>query len=294
MILCSIVITAYKEPNLDKCLDSILNQKLPKNYEILVLASDKETLDIAKRYQKKNRKIRIIKDPGKGKPTALNIAFKKAKGMFLILTDGDVILGKNSIQLLLKKITEDNASCVSGRPVAIASREPFKTWSEFLYEMGHLKRLEAYKKNKPFLASGYLYCLRKKDIKGLKIPENIFADDAFVSLWLINRGKKISYQPEAKVFVKFPLTLKDFLKQKRRTIAGHHQLKLYFTKLAWRDFKSEAFGWIRYISEILKLLGIRTILLMPLFALRLYLWLFSSKLVKKSLKDVWVRVETTK
>jgi len=69
--MISIIITAYKEPNLDKCLDSILNQKLPKRYEILVLVPDKETLDIAKRYQKKNRKIRIIKDPGKTEKESL-------------------------------------------------------------------------------------------------------------------------------------------------------------------------------------------------------------------------------
>jgi cellulose synthase/poly-beta-1,6-N-acetylglucosamine synthase-like glycosyltransferase len=40
-----------------------------------------------------------LKDPGKGKPTALNSGFRKVKGKILILTDGDVLIVKNSIKV---------------------------------------------------------------------------------------------------------------------------------------------------------------------------------------------------
>ena len=75
MISC--IITAFKEPTtikraIDKMEVACIKAKV--DYEILVITPDAETLTAAETYSGKN--LRIIKDPGKGKPTALNIAFK--------------------------------------------------------------------------------------------------------------------------------------------------------------------------------------------------------------------------
>jgi len=109
----SIIITSWKEPmTIGRAIDSFLKQNL-NYYEIIVIAPDKETIDVAKRYN-----VKIIKDPQKGKPTALNIAFKEAKGQFLILTDGDVYSSENSVRELLKFFKDKNVGAVTGRPIS--------------------------------------------------------------------------------------------------------------------------------------------------------------------------------
>mgnify|MGYP001611484071 FL=1 len=88
--MISIAIASFKEPKtIGRAIDSILNQNL-KDYELIVSSPDKITQKIVERYIQKNKKISLIKDKGLGKPAALNLIFKKARGEVLILTDGDV------------------------------------------------------------------------------------------------------------------------------------------------------------------------------------------------------------
>ena len=68
-----------------------------------LMGSEAKTLEEAKNASKRNKKIILIRDNGEGKPSALNLAFKKAKGDILIFTDGDVFVDKDAIPLLLKK-----------------------------------------------------------------------------------------------------------------------------------------------------------------------------------------------
>jgi glycosyltransferase involved in cell wall biosynthesis len=72
--MISIIITAYKEADGVERSIKRFNKQVGVNeeYEILVVAPDKETEDICKKFNN----VRYIKDPGKGKPMALNIVIK--------------------------------------------------------------------------------------------------------------------------------------------------------------------------------------------------------------------------
>jgi len=100
--MISIIITAYKESaTIGKAIDSMLNQELKDNFEIMVVCPDKETSDVVKGYEKRFDNIIYLKDPGLGKPHALNLAFKESKGDILVLSDGDVFVGKGALKELL-------------------------------------------------------------------------------------------------------------------------------------------------------------------------------------------------
>ncbi len=91
MISC--IITAYKEDKtIGKAISSMVKAclKAKVDYEILVFAPDQETINEALKY--KTSEIKIFQDEGKGKPAALNLAFKEAKGDIFILSDGDVFV----------------------------------------------------------------------------------------------------------------------------------------------------------------------------------------------------------
>src|SRR3989344_7436847 len=118
--MLSIIIAAYKEPyTIVKAIKSFTKQDIKEDYEILIISPDTETKYAVNSHFKDNPKVKNIQDPGKGKPNALNIAFKVAKGDILILTDGDVYVSENSINELAKNFKDPKVGAVTGRPISI-------------------------------------------------------------------------------------------------------------------------------------------------------------------------------
>jgi len=147
--MISIIITAYKEEKtIAKAIEQFLKNKISDKSEILVLAPDEQTLEIAKKL-----KVKTIKDPGKGKPAALNLAFQKAKGDILILTDGDVFIDENALSSLLAPFQDKNIGAVSGHPISLNPKDNLLGyWSHTLTRIAHLRRLKAIQIKKRFTA----------------------------------------------------------------------------------------------------------------------------------------------
>lgn len=290
--MISIVITAYKEPKtIGKAIDQVLKNKINEKFELLICAPDKETLDVAKSYSKKNKNIKLIKDEGKGKPAALNVIFNKAKGNILVLTDGDVYVHENAIQPLLDKLKDPLVGAVSGHPLPLNSRTTkFGYWSHLLTEMVHIWR----KKARFISCSGYLYAIRKNLFE--KMPENTLSDDAYNSHIVKNKGYKIAYSEKSIVHIRYPTNFSDWIKQKKRSAGGYNQIKYIFKeKNIDRSLTKESIGIfsvLKYPRSIQELFWT-----LELIFARIYLWIlifWDINFRKKDFKKVWVRIESTK
>jgi cellulose synthase/poly-beta-1,6-N-acetylglucosamine synthase-like glycosyltransferase len=294
--MITIILTAYKEPQtIGRAIESILKNKILKPFEILVLAPDKETLEEAKKYTKKHKKIKLIKDEGKGKPAALNLAFKKAKGDILILTDGDVYIGKNAIQLMLEPFKDAKVGIVSGRPISLNSaNKMLGYWSHLLTDIAHNMRIKRVKERKMIVCSGYLYAFRKNLIKS--VPEEALSEDAVISHLIFDKGYKTAYAGKAEVYVKYPTNFSDWIKQKKRSAGGYNQLNsMVKSKERMRSFTKESSG-IFDVLKYPKTLNEFLYTLSLIFA-RIYLWVLifiDINIRKRNLKKVWVRIESTK
>ncbi len=286
--MISIIITAFREEKtIGKAIKSFIDQDL-ENYEIIVIAPDEETLNEAKRYD-----VKTLTDPGKGKPTALNIAIEKAEGNIIILTDGDVFVGENSVKNLLKKF-KDDVGAVSGHPISTSNRNTFLGYiSHLLTDMADTVRKKLISKGKLIACSGYLYAIKSGIIK--EMPIDILADDAYASRIIHNAGHKIEYAEDALVYVKYPDNLEDWMKQKIRSTGAYEQLKKMFGKKIMRSFTQEAFGVLnvlKYPKNIKEFFWT-----IELIFLRLYLWIrifIDIKIRKLSFEKTWVRIESTK
>jgi cellulose synthase/poly-beta-1,6-N-acetylglucosamine synthase-like glycosyltransferase len=277
-----------------KVLDIILNEKLSQKFEIIVVAGG-NSIPVVKNYAKKHKIIGFLEEKDKsGKPSALNKIFELAKGEFIILTDGDVFPKEGFTNALLNGFSNAKIGAVTGRPVSLNSRETMLGfWQHFLTDVGgHERRLMA-NKSGVMLVSGYLYALRAGLIKD--IPLDSLADDAVISYLLLQKGYLIGYAPDAVVEVKYPTTLKDWIKQKKRTIAGHHQTASWFKTKEWRSFSKEASGFFegfRYAKSPKELLWF-----FALAFFRAYVWLLSFYelyILRKSFEKIWRPVQTTK
>lgn len=268
----SIIITAFKEPQtIGKAIKS-----LGKVDQLLLVAPDRETRKAARNT---SSKIKILKDRGKGKPAALNLAFRKVKGDIVVLTDGDVWLEKGSVKHLIRKLNDKKVGIVSGRPVPINKKDNlFGFWAYLLTEAAHQWR----SKSDYFDCSGYLLAIRKELF--VKIPLETLAEDAYLSRKVYQKGFKAAYAPKAKVYVKFPTNFSDWLKQKVRSVGGAGR------------------GWRVEIGESWRpLLLCRTpkqfFYFFLLLLARTYLWLlifWKLKIKKQSFGKIWQRVESTK
>ena len=159
----TLLITAYKEPLVGKAIEAAINQKTKYAFDILVSAPDNETLDIAKKYQKKHKNIKLFKDPGKGKSYALNLIFSSLDTDILILTDGDVYISNNSVEEMVMMFNDPEVGCLTGRPTPVEDKKSkYGYWAHFLFDAAHDLRKKAFHNNQFIECSGYLFAFRKK------------------------------------------------------------------------------------------------------------------------------------
>lgn len=293
--MISIIITSYKEPRtIGRAIEAFLKNKIKEKYEILVVAPDKETLDIARQYSRKNKEIKVLQDPGKGKPTALALAFKEAKGDFLVLSDGDVFVSNDSVNLLLENFKDKFIGGVTARVVSTNPKDKMLGYWAYLLTSGfHEHRMSSLKYQKNTVLSGYLYAMRGKVIK--KIPENSLADDAVISHLIQNKGYKTTYEPRARVFVKYPTNLQDWISQKKRTAGRIYQLSKTFKFSKTKSFFGEINAGMKTLSRIKTMKQVYWFI--KLSIMKFYIWykvLFDYKLRRSSLEETWTRIESTK
>lgn len=293
----TVVITSFKEPRtIGKAIENALNQKTKRPYEIIVSAPDEETLDVARKYAIKNKKVKAFKDPGKGKMFALNLLFKKIKSDILILTDGDVFVNNIAVEEILKLFDNPQIGCVTGRPVPIEKKSTkYSYWANFLFDSAHRIRKKAFENENFIECSGYLFAFRK-DSK-IEIPLDT-AEDAIIPYHFWERGQKIGYADKALVYVKNVDNLKDWIKQKVRTSKAHETLDRYVDTKKTKRVKSfsneskgifQLFTYPRNLKEFWWSIELA-------FA-RLYMWLvvfYKSKFKKIKKIDNWERIDSTK
>lgn len=292
----TLLITAFKEPQITRAIDAALNQKTKYPYNVVVSAPDEETYEIVKRYIKQHKNISFFKDPGKGKSFALNLAFSIIKTDILILTDGDIYISENTIEDIVNAFNDPEIGCLSGRPVPQESKESkFGYWANFLFDSAHRIRKRAFQSSSFIECSGYLFAFRKENIR--KIPVDV-AEDTVIPYIFWEKGYKIGYVESAKVYVKNPDNIKDWFKQKLRTHKSHGKLGEYvdvITTPKVKSFKTEAKGilWLLSYPSNLQELTWST----ELAFARFYTWLkffFDTHIFDRHYKDAWERIESTK
>lgn len=313
--MISVIITSFKEPkSIGKCIKCIGDRKYSKistPFEIIQVSPDELTL---KAGMKAARELKLSKleykhiiDPHRGKPTALKMALERAKGDIIVLTDGDTFFDKDAVKELLEPFNNEKVGGVSGRPISLDSRENiWGYWGHLLSDSADDRRRKTMRKTDHhdyyisgdtfFPMSGYIMAIR--NIK-MDIPQNVLSDDAYISYVLRNKGYEIAYAPDAKCFVKFPTNLKDYFKQKVRSLGGFKQLEKF--KIFKRDRQSRSFlielPYTFYVFRYAKNLR-EFIWSLSLFPVRLITWvkiLWERVILKKDMSITgWERIESTK
>lgn len=313
--MISVIITSFKEPKtIGKCIKCIADRKysgITAPFEIIQVSPDELTLKAGRKAANelklsKHEYLHVI-DPHKGKPTALKMALAKAKGEIIILTDGDTFFEKNAVAEIIKPFENKNIGGVSGRPVSQDTKDNiWGYWGHLLSDAGDDRRRFTMEKtpntnyfiskNTSFPMSGYIMAIRNVE---LNIPNNVLSDDAYISYTLRNKDYDIAYTPDAICYVKYPTNLKDYFKQKVRSLGGFKQLErlqVFKKDKQSRSFLIEltyAFYVFRYAKSLREFVWS-----LGLFPVRLITWikiLWERVILKKDMATSgWERIESTK
>lgn len=208
-----------EEKNIARLLNSLLSQKtnIVDIKEIIIVSSGSTdaTNSIVFDFAKKFNYIRLIpQEKREGKVSALNLFFKHASQDILLSVNGDILLPEDSIEKLVLPFRDPEVGMAGGRPVPVNDKNHFLGFTvHLLWNLHHLISLR-----NPKL--GEVIALRNI----VRIPDDTAFDEAWLEAAIKSKGLKLMYVPDAIVYNKGPETISDFLRQRRRNVAGNLQV----------------------------------------------------------------------
>lgn len=200
----SILVPIYNaEEYIEKCLESIINQTY-KNIEIVLVedGSTDNSMQIIKKYEKQDNRIKIISIKNNGVADARNKAIENATGEYLTFVDSDDYIEKDYVETLytnLKKYEADIAVCNCYNIIEKTANKTYKTFKiNKVQEFNNIEAVENlfyynFFRHSPW---GKLY---KKDLwNNIKFPVGKNYEDLATIYKLFLKSKKVIYIPKEK------------------------------------------------------------------------------------------------
>ena len=265
----SIIIACRHEiSNLPNLLESIKNQTFKPDEVIFVDDnSTDETYNFLINYSKKYNNIKVIKNSGKGKKSALIEAAKIATSEYLLFTDADCYLNNNHCELALQYLNKNNSDMLLGAVDIIDEKGIFNIIEKI--EFSSLQAITAYTAlfNNPIMCNGAnLIIKRNIYIQYIdKINKNIASGDDMFMLHALKKSKaKINYLYDSNYIVKTKGTnsFKKFIIQRTRWASKSINYKDFTTIL------------VAFSVAIINILLLIFIFLIPHFILPIFLIIF--------------------
>jgi len=187
----SVVMSAYNsEKYIGEAIESILNQSF-RNFEFIIIndGSIDKTLEIIKRYSKKDNRIRLI-DNGKnlGLIKSLNRGLKSAKGKYIARMDADDISLRERFKVQYNYLEENPSIFLIGTGAFIVNEEDKKT--------GRFNPVVGYKRiSKQIVKGNIIYhpTIMLRNGFGVFYRDKMrYCEDYDLYLRLLSSGKKIN------------------------------------------------------------------------------------------------------
>ena len=218
---CSVGVMAYNEAgNIGLLLDALCDQHLDgfTIEEIIVVASGctDDTEDVVRRHCWRDGRIRLLTQARReGKASAINLFLREARGDVLVLESADTLPARDTLARLVTPFSDPTVGMTGARPRPVDPSNTLMGYSShFLWWMHHTLALR-----NPKLGEMVAF---RNSVKS--IPDDTAVDEAAIEAAIVADGYRICYSPHAIVMNKGPESVRDYLVQRRRIIAGHKHL----------------------------------------------------------------------
>ena len=202
--LISIIIPIYNvEKYLEECIESVINQTY-KNLEIILVddGSTDRCLEICKKYEKQDNRIKVIHQENAGVSVARNVGIDFSTGQYIGFLDSDDFIEKDMYEQLYKNLKAEKADIAgcdyyiyntfkATKSDILTKKKSVMTTEEALIKMNELRGFGVGVWNK-------LY--KRKLLNGIRFPIGKRGEDWFIIYKIIDKAKKIVYNPNAKYY----------------------------------------------------------------------------------------------
>ena len=180
--------------------------------------SNDGTPDILKNYSNKSIEV-YHEDSRGGKIGAMNRGMQFVKSPIVIFSDGNTMLGKESIRRIVNMFSDPKVGCVSGEKRIYQKDKDTAAGTEGIYWKyeSTLKKWDA-ELYSVVGAAGELFAIRTDLFQ--HVEKDTLLDDFIISLRVAMNGYTIQYDPEAYAIETSSANVKEELKRKIRISAG--------------------------------------------------------------------------
>jgi len=223
-----------EEKVVGRLLEALLNLDYPpEKREIIVVedGSTDKTVEVCNGYVREHfGSIRLLSKPiSNGKPSALNYAFKRARGEIIGVFDADNVPEPDVLFRVAESFQNPSIVAVQGKLCSINADENLFT-KVVSFEEAIL--YEAYPRGKDALnlsnhLSGTCSFIRRRVVENIGgWDENSLTEDMEMSARLLETNKNIKYDPDVRSWQETPASLTEFLKQRTRWCRGCMEVAL--------------------------------------------------------------------
>ena len=249
----TLVLPTYNEESTIKMkLENLYKQTYPINFiEIIVIDSNSkdDTVKIANNFMNYHKDLNmkiIIETERKGKSEAINKAFSYASpnSEIYFMSDIDSILKKDAIEKIVSFFADQKIGAVFGRQVLLNPNESRETMLEKTYKYFFIKlRIGESVIDSTPIFDGELAAYRATVIRGIKVREDLNADDSQLAIIVRKKGYRAICNPEA-IFYEFaPSNWSSKFIQKIRRSQGLSRMFWYNKDMLFKK-KYGRFGFI--------------------------------------------------
>jgi cellulose synthase/poly-beta-1,6-N-acetylglucosamine synthase-like glycosyltransferase/peptidoglycan/xylan/chitin deacetylase (PgdA/CDA1 family) len=255
----SVIIPAYNEEKVIKnTIDSILKSDYA-NFEIVFVddGSTDNTVNVVAQHFKQHPKVRLIKKSNGGKPSAINKGCSEAKGDIIIIFDADTSIAENAISLLVSHFVDEKVAAVAGNVKIGNVRNLITMWQHVEYVSGaNLEKRAFDELNCITVVPGAIGAWRKDAIAEIGyFEDDTLAEDTDVTLKLLRKGHRVTFEPNANAYTEAPENMKSFIKQRFRWTYGifqcmwKHRGSLFNPKQKSLGFVGLPNMWFQYVIQ---------------------------------------------
>ncbi|MEI7981937.1 MAG: glycosyltransferase family 2 protein [Bacteroidota bacterium] len=214
----TLFVTAYNEKDfIDLKLQNSFSLDYPKDkikHVWVTDGSDDGTPELLRKYEG----VEVYHLPERaGKITAMNRGMQFVKTPLVIFSDGNTMLGKESVRRIVNLFKDPQVGCVSGEKRIFDKEGAAATEGIYWKYESALKKLDA-RLYSVVGAAGELFALRTPLFR--PVEKDTLLDDFIISLRIAEQGYTIQYDPDAYAIENPSASVKEELKRKIRISAG--------------------------------------------------------------------------
>ncbi len=177
--------------------------------------------------EERKGKIILVKDDGKGRAAALNKGVDIVSGDITVILDEDIYLPEETLKKAIRLFERDNIDILKFVLVPKKVNGLFQKLIKI--ERLYFEKIIHPNMNRIFGSCG---AFRTNVLKDLRFSEDALTEDIDLTVRAYMKGYNIECFSDLEVYEDYPLSFKEWLKQRRRWAGGWFQVfKRYFWKI---------------------------------------------------------------